>query len=236
MPVDMSLEARITRLEEAMADLAAVQVRAEEARIRTEESLARAEEARVRTEESLARTEESLARTEESLSRTLEESVRDEREARREGDLAWKKQWSELADKLGTLAEDIVAPGIPDLFKELFGVADLEMSALRVRRANRSTPGLSREFDYVGLGGGILLVNETKSTLRLKDILRFLRILGEIREYFPEAASCRVVGSLASMTIDPSLVAAGERRGLLMLGLATGLEVLNTPGFKPRLY
>ena len=34
--------------------------------------------------------------------------------------------------------------------------------------------------------------------------------------------------------LDSSLVTAGERQGLIMVGLGTGLlQVLNTPGFVP---
>jgi hypothetical protein len=44
-----------------------------------------------------------------------------------------------------------------------------------------------------------------------------------------------VFGSIASFFIDPSVVRAAEREGLLVFGLGTGLlEVLNSPGFKPR--
>lgn len=193
MPLDMSAPARITRLEEAMADLAVAQKEAQQAHKEAEQ-------------------------------------------ARKESELAWRKQWGELANKMGTLVEDIVAPGLPGIFRSLFGVKKLEMSAQRVERGHRSVLGRSREFDYVAMGGGILLVNETKSTLRPSDLTPFLEALDEIREYFPEAADCEVVGCLASMTIAPSLVTAGERHGLLMLGLATGLRILNSPGFKPRRY
>lgn len=146
-----------------------------------------------------------------------------------------RRQWGELANKMGTLVEDIVAPGIPDLFRRLFGAKELEFSARDVRRRHRFQGGRMREFDYVAMTGDVILVNETKSRLRPPDIPAFLEAIGEIRDYLPEANGRQVVGSLASFSVDPSLVAAGERQGLLMFGLATGLlTILNTPGFEPR--
>ena len=56
-----------------------------------------------------------------------------------------------------------------------------------------------------------------------------------MRDFLPEADGRDVIGSLAAFRIDPSLVAAGERQGLLMFGLGGGLlEVLKAPGFAPR--
>ncbi len=154
--------------------------------------------------------------------------------------LGWarsQRKWGELANKMGTLVEDIVAPGIPTVFRRVFRVRRLDFFAQRVRRTHRTDPGRQREFDYVCGAGDVLLVNETKSTIRPDDISAFVALLDEAREYLPEAEGRRLVGGLAGFSVDPSLVAAGERQGLLMFGLGTGLlRILNTPGFQPRAF
>ena len=44
-------------------------------------------------------------------------------------------------------------------------------------------------------------------------------------------------GVLGTFVLDPSLAAAGERQGLIMVGLGTGLlQVLNSAGFVPRAF
>jgi hypothetical protein len=92
-----------------------------------------------------------------------------------------------------------------------------------------------REFDYVAMAGDVVLVNETNSRLRPEDIPAFIGVLQEVRDYLSEAEGRIVFGCLASFSLDPSLVIAGERQGLLMLGLGTGLiRVLNSPEFVPR--
>ena len=189
-----------------------------------EQALAELAAAQMQTERSLNRLSEEMRAFKNEMSASSERNER-----------AWRRQWGELANRMGTLVEDIVAPGIPEIFRQRFGFEELELAAPRMRRRHRMERGRSREFDYVAMAGDLVLVNETKSTLRPDDIPAFLEVLGEVREYLPEAEGRAVVGSLASFSIDPSLVTAGERQGLLMLGLATGLlDVLNTPGFEPR--
>lgn len=146
-----------------------------------------------------------------------------------------QRKWGELANKMGTLVEDIVAPGLAAVFRQVFGLDRVDAYGQRVRRTHRADPGRQREFDYVASAGDLLLINETKSLIRPEDIPAFVTVLREARDYLPEADGRAVIGALAGFSVDPSLVAAGERQGLLMFGLGTGLlRVLNTPGFQPR--
>jgi hypothetical protein len=146
-----------------------------------------------------------------------------------------QRKWGELANKMGTLVEDIVAPGLATVFQEVLGLDRVDSYAQRVHRPHRADPGRKREFDYVASAGDLFLINETKSTIRPEDIAAFITVLREARDYLPEAEGRAVIGALAGFSVDPSLVAAGERQGLLMFGLGTGLlQVLNTPGFQPR--
>jgi hypothetical protein len=152
------------------------------------------------------------------------------RQASREAD----RRLGELANSMGRLVEDIVAPSIPALFDKLFG-AECTHCLVRATIAPPHDSGRRREFDVVAWNGGVFLLNSTKSRLRSVDIEAFVDSLAELREYFPETEGRRIVGSLASFYVDPTLVAAAERAGLYVFGLGTGLlEVLNSPAFKPR--
>lgn len=203
------LEPRLTALETALVELA---------------------HAQARTQGHLDRLSDEMRAFKDEMRVVVERLESWVREQGGQGD----RRWGELANKMGTLAEDIVAPGIPAVFLHLFGQEP--SLAVRVRRRHPEDPGRSREFDVVAHGGDIVLINETRSTLRPGDLDEFVTVLaGDAREYLPEARGKRLVGALASFYVDPSLVRAGERHGLLMLGLATGLlEVLNREGFRPR--
>jgi hypothetical protein len=199
-------------------------------------------------EDAVARTSANLDRLSEEMrvfrdeirgeSRAFKEEMRGEmrafqdemRASRREAD----KRWGELANKMGTLVEDIVAPGIPGLFHRLFGVLDPD-SLVRARPRHKADHGSRREFDMVVWGGDYFLVTETRSRARPEDIQELLAVLPEVRHYFADAAGLKVVGALASFYVEPSLVRAAEREGLLVFGLGAGLlEPLNTADFKPR--
>mgnify|MGYP001088847785 CR=1 FL=1 len=64
---------------------------------------------------------------------------------------------------------------------------------------------------------------------------RLIERLAEARPYFPEYAGLKIIGSLASLYVDSSLVTHASRQGILVL--ATGDElmvVLNEPGLAVR--
>jgi hypothetical protein len=148
------------------------------------------------------------------------------------------KRWGELANKMGTLAEDIAAPSLPRIARQVAGRPEpevLEFFGVRVKPRHASDPSRSQEFDVVAVCGDYLLLNETKSRLEPSDVKDFVEILQEARAFFPHYADKKVIGALASLYVDESVVRAGEKAGLLVLGMGEELmDVLNTPGFVPR--
>ena len=146
-----------------------------------------------------------------------------------------RKQWGELSNKLGTMAEDLVAPSIGRILRETTGCADeeIESVAVRVRRMHPINKD-RREFDVVAACSEFLLINETKSELDSHDINRFARRLPEARGYFPEYGERAIIGVISSLYVDQSLVRFGERLGLVVLGFGDDvMQVLNSPGFVP---
>ena len=145
------------------------------------------------------------------------------------------RQWGDLANKLGTLAEDLVAPSVPRILRDYVGCPDSGVEFVTVRFRGRKPTGEMQEFDVLAGCGNTLLINETKTTLRPKDVDEFVATLARAREFIPEYASRRIVGVLASFYVDPTLTRYGERQGLIMLGATDGImEVLNSPEFAPR--
>ncbi len=145
------------------------------------------------------------------------------------------RQWGDLANKLGTLAEDLVAPSVPRILRDYVGCPDTGVEFVTVRFRGRIPTGEMREFDVLAGCGNTLLINETKTTLGPKDIDGFVATLTQARRFIPEYADRRIIGVLASFYVDPSLTRYGERQGLVMLGATDGImEVLNSPEFTPR--
>jgi hypothetical protein len=147
-----------------------------------------------------------------------------------------RRQWGELACRLGTMAEDLVAPGVPRLLRTVLGISDAEPDqAVRVFRRSTMDRSLRREFDVVATCGDHMLVNETRPKLRLEEITKFVTVLGSVRDFFPEHADKRAIGAMASLYVDDGIVRAGEAAGLVVLGFGQDvMDVLNSPGFVPR--
>jgi hypothetical protein len=83
--------------------------------------------------------------------------------------ISMNRQWGDLANKLGTVVEDIVAPNIPRIAKVYFGCPDVDYIAVRVKK--RSVIGRSRrrEFDAIAVCEKIFILNETKSSSALNS-------------------------------------------------------------------
>ena len=146
-----------------------------------------------------------------------------------------RRQWGELSNKLGTMAEDLVAPSIPRILQTVVDCpADSINSAVRVKR--RSARGTLHEFDVVATCGDYLFINETKSKLRPEDVRAFAEeTLPIARDFFPEYADKAVIGIVASLYVDDSLVRYAERQGLVVLGFGEDVvDVLNSPDFTPK--
>lgn len=158
-----------------------------------------------------------------------------EYEARREM-REMRQSIAQAYQKMGTLAEDLVAPSVPRILERVIDCSE-EPEMLGVRMRKRLPDGRSQEYDVVAICDDFLLINETKSRLSPEDMPAFVERLEQVREFFPEYADKRVIGALATFYVDQSLVVHGERQGLIMLGVIGGLlEVLNRAGFEPKVF
>lgn len=173
--------------------------------------------------------------------RAFKDEMRDFRDASREESrrdrIEMRRQWGELSNRLGTMAEDLVAPSVPRILQTVIGCPEdrIDSVAVRVRRRAHADRGRSREFDVVAVCGDYVLVNETKSRLDTDAIAAFVAAMAEARDFLPESAGKRIIGAIASLYVDQSLVRHAQKQGLIVLGFSEDvMEVLNDPGFKPR--
>ncbi|MFQ5615377.1 MAG: hypothetical protein ACE5GO_02825 [Anaerolineales bacterium] len=204
------------------------------ARIERQNELADKRWARI--ERQAERTDRELERLSREMS-DFKDEMSDFKDEMRQTTRGMNKRWGELANKMGTLAEDIVAPSIPRILRQVIGCAEeeIEMSAVRLRRRHPKDKSKTREFDVVAVCQGYVLANETKSSLHVQHVDDFTGFLPDIREYFPEYPDYRFFGALASLYVDASVVKYGEKKGILILGLGEDLmDTLNQPGFTPR--
>jgi hypothetical protein len=147
----------------------------------------------------------------------------------------WTVIWSEMARKMGTVVGDIVAPSISGVVADIFGLPDedpLHSSAIHERRTR---DGRRVTFDAVVAWPGYFLINETRDTLSPRDVRSFIKKIRRARWLFPEYKDRKLVGALASLDLDSSLVRFVEHEGFIIMGLGDHLmEAKNSPGFCPK--
>ncbi|RLT37294.1 MAG: hypothetical protein DWI57_13840 [Chloroflexi bacterium] len=217
MATAYAIEQRVSRLDEAMAEMA------REVALTSQAAREASQAAR------------QAARTAEQTSREMAEFKREMADFK----IEMRKAWGELSNRLGTMAEDLVAPSVPRILRTVLGCPGdaIEQTAVRMRRRSSVDPAISREFDVIASCGDYFLINETKSRLSPQDVTDFGEALASVRQFFPEVADKRIVGAIASLYVDESLVRFGERNGLIVLGFGQDvMDVLNSPGFSPRFF
>jgi len=106
-----------------------------------------------------------------------------------------------------------------------------------MERPKRRSPDGRRvkEFDAVLVTPNYVCLNSTKATLRVADVDGFVADIAEFRTFFPEHEALPLVGILASLSVEKSVLAYAEKEGFLVLAVGGGLmEVKNRPGFEPK--
>jgi hypothetical protein len=123
------------------------------------------------------------------------------------------KKWGDLANKLGTIAEDIVAPGIPQLIKKTY---DLDVTELSVRR-KRKLNGRTREYDVIAVAGDYVFVVDVKSVYRSQYLDHFQEMLNDFFTFFPEYERYKLVPVIASFNLPKDVVNIASSRKWLAL-------------------
>lgn len=198
------MEERLNYLDRVMAELAHAQMRTEIAMKRYFDRLNR----------DCAGTHESWERDTAEMKPGMDEDTQ-----------RMKKIWRDLVNKMGTIAEDVVAPNIPRLAVEEFGMTEVLDMMPRARRTSRRGARRSREYDIVCAGPGKVIVVEVKSTPTLEKIREVPARLEEFFDFFPEYEGRELIGIFASWSIDESLLPAISAAGLY--GIAMGEDTMD---------
>lgn len=163
----------------------------------------------VQTNKSLRRMEEDTAAFKDEMRIFREEVRRDQQQ--RDADLKvfreeMNKKWGELANRLGKVVEDIVAPNLRTIAQQYFGCTIVDTYAPNIKRRHPATSNLI-EFDVILVCQEYLFVNQTKSKAEPKDVKDYIeRQLNKIFEYFPEYEGKTVIPTFASLSLPENVI------------------------------
>ena len=161
-----------------------------------------------------------------------ESELRDFKDDMKQQNKEMNIKWGQMAKKLGTITEDLVAPSIPRIVNEEYGH---EVTFLGIRMKKKLQDGRIKEYDAIAVAGECVFVDETKSTLVSEDVNDFIKDIQAFRDFFPEYKKNKIIGILASLYADESVIRYTEKSGFLVIAVEDKLmEVKNSKGFKPK--
>jgi hypothetical protein len=134
----------------------------------------------------------------------------------------WNKRWGELANKLGTVVEDIIAPGIPRIAQEYFGCPEIEDFMVRRKVINKKDRSKRREFDVIAVCQEVVILNETKEYVKIGYIDQFVQFLqsGEFYDYFPEYQGKTLIPVFSSLYLADDIVNYLTKHGIYALAMS----------------
>ena len=141
----------------------------------------------------------------------------------------WNKRWGELANRLGTIAEDIVAPNLPRIAHEQFGMDEIEDVMVRRTVRHKIDRTKQHEFDVIVASADKVIINETKATPRLDYIDDFIQTLADVDGYFPEYKDRTIIPVFASLYLADHIIKYLTRRNIY--AMAMGAETMTLVNF-----
>jgi hypothetical protein len=162
--------------------------------------------------------------------REFKDEMREYKDWSKKQIVTMNRQWGDLANKLGTVVEDIVAPNLPRIARDYFGCEDLDYLAIRVKKRSVTDRSKRREFDAIAVCEDIVVLNETKSSPEIRDVEKLAAFLEseELFDYFPEYRGYRICPIYSSLYLDEAFVSALTRKGIYALTMKDEtMEILN---------
>ena len=225
---------RVQAVEERTDDLQAALARFMD---RTERIMERMDRAQQEGERDRQAIREQMDRAEQEGERARQ-AIREEGERERRAMMReFNKSRGEMANKLGTVVEDFVAPSIPRLAREVLGCGDQVSFAVRVYRYRDNDRGREREFDALYVGTRAVLLNETKSTALSEYCREFVEFLrdDEFVRYFPELKGKPIVPVFSSLSIPDNVETYLTRHGVYAVAMGDeAMQVINLEAIRRR--
>jgi len=116
------------------------------------------------------------------------------------------KKWGDLANKMGTIIEDILAPNLRRLAREHFRFETILDFMIRRSRRRPDRPEMESEFDTLVVGPEAVILGEAKSSPTLEYADAFADKVGTFFDFFPEYRGRRLIAVFGSWAIADLIV------------------------------
>ncbi len=137
-----------------------------------------------------------------------------------------------LGNRLGDFVQEMVKPGLVQLFQE----RGLKVHRTMENLEKRDDDGrILTEVGLLVVDGNVAVAVECKSHVSVDDVNDHLRRLAAFKEHWPEYAPYRLLGAVAAMVLPEDVGRYAYRKGLYVLAQkGEKVEIRNDERFQPR--
>ncbi len=123
------------------------------------------------------------------------------------------REWSNLAKKMGTIVEDLIAPALRPVLSKYFN-CEVSMESQRILRRKE---GESYEIDAIVICDQKVFMVEARSTPRFDDIKEIKEKSERFFEFFPEYKGKELIVIFGSITFPENVIHHASRNGIYVL-------------------
>jgi len=127
------------------------------------------------------------------------------------------KKWGDLANKMGTILENIVAPILQRLAGDYFRLNPVLNFMIRRVRRRLDCLTVETEFDVLLVGAEAVIVGEAKSTPSIESADAFADKVRAFFDFFPEYRGRRLIPVFGSWAIAEPVIGRLTQQGIYAL-------------------
>jgi hypothetical protein len=166
----------------------------------------------VHTDVCLKRLEREMSEFKNEMAEFKNEMSEFKNETRRDR-IAMNKQWAHLAQKMGTLEEDLIAPAVRPALARYFA-CEPTYTGIRIRKR---VGGEDFEIDMLAASESRVFMVEVKSTPKSEHVDEILQKAARLPEFFPEYNGLEVVPVFGSILFPENVMKYATKRKLYVM-------------------
>ncbi|MBE7499506.1 MAG: hypothetical protein HS113_04205 [Verrucomicrobiales bacterium] len=231
----VTTEERVDRLEavfgQFMTEMAVINRRADERNKAADERLGRFEAEMSAFKDEMSAFKDEMSAFKDEM-RAFKDEMRAFKDEMRGSKRELNQQWGALANKLGTIVEDVVAPNLRRLAVEHFRFPVIE--DFIVRRSRRHGGG-ETEFDTIVVGPTAVVLGEAKSSPTRQSAEEFAAKAGRFFDFFPEYQGRRLIAVLGSWAMPGPVVERLTELGVYAMRMGEDtMELVNAAALEAK--
>jgi len=143
----------------------------------------------------------------------LEKNIREVSDRLKENIREMNKQWGALANKMGTIDEDLIAPAARPVVEKYFETEP----TTRAIRVSRRLGSENLEVDVLVVCEDKVFMIEVKSSPKIEYVEQILEKTAEFRRFFPEYESKQVIPIYAGIIFPNEVINHATQKGLYVM-------------------